>query len=52
MTAEHAKKNNRIKIAEQGKLFSAILCKIMQDKKDCTKRRAQKCTRQNLLMDI
>jgi hypothetical protein len=42
----------RIKIAEQVKLFSAILCKIMQDKKKCTKRQAQKCTRQNLLMDI
>jgi hypothetical protein len=44
MTAEHSKKNYSIKIAEQVKLFSATFCKIMQDKK--------KCTRQNLLMDI
>jgi hypothetical protein len=52
VTAEHAKKYYRRKIAEEVKLCSAILCKTMQDKKKSTKRRAQKCTRQKLVMDI
>jgi hypothetical protein len=37
VTDEHVKKNYRIKIAEQVKLWSAILCKRMQDQKKAQK---------------
>jgi hypothetical protein len=37
VTSEHAKNICRIKIAEQVKLCSAILCKTMQDQKEAKK---------------
>jgi hypothetical protein len=49
MTSEHAKKIYRIKIAEQAKLFSAILCKIMQDEKKLHKKTSSKLHKTELV---
>jgi hypothetical protein len=52
VTAEHAKKICRIKIAEEVKLCSAILCKTMQYQKYAQKDELKNAQDKKFLMDI